>query len=88
MGRYPAWAPGGAAVALATARGGQLVLRALEPAGGSPREVAWLPLRTAGAFAASWDVVHGQVLVTVAAAGSLDAGRPEHWLVRFTEAVG
>ena len=87
VGRYPAWRPDGGAVALATARGGQLVLRALEPAGGSPREVARLPLRTAGAFAASWDVVHGQVLVTVAA-GSLDAGRPEHWLVQFTEAIG
>ena len=87
VGRYPAWRPDGGAVALATARGGQLVLRALEPAGGPPREVARLPLRAAGAFAAAWDVAHGQALVAVAA-GPLDAGRPEHWLVRFTEAVG
>ena len=86
VGRYPAWRP-------AARRGaGHGAGRPAGAAGARARrrlarEVARLPLRAAGAFAAAWDVAHGQALVAVAA-GPLDAGRPEHWLVRFTEAVG
>jgi hypothetical protein len=86
VGHFPAWRPDGSTVALARGKGGALVLRALDPGGGAG-DVAELPLRAAGAFAARWDVAHAQAVVVLAGSGAfaagLAAGQPEHWLVRF-----
>jgi hypothetical protein len=86
VGHFPAWRADGGTVALARGKGGALVLRALDPSGGA-RDVAELPLRAAGAFAAHWDVAHAQAVVVLAGsgafAGGIAAGQLEHWLVRF-----
>jgi dipeptidyl aminopeptidase/acylaminoacyl peptidase len=86
VGHFPAWRPDGGTVALARGKDGALVLRAVDPGGGA-RDVAQLPLRAAGAFAARWDVAHAQAVVVLAGSGAfaagLAAGQPEHWLVRL-----
>ena len=87
VGAFPVWRPDGVAAALARGKGGALGLRAVEP-DGAVRDVAALPLRAPGPFAARWDAVHGRAIVAVAGAGpsGAGAGQPEFWLVRFRAA--
>jgi hypothetical protein len=82
LGHFPAWRADGSTVVLASAKGGALVLRSID-AGGAALDVASLPLRAPGAFAACWDVAHAQAIITVSGQGAFGAAQPDCWLVRF-----
>ncbi|HEY3081213.1 MAG TPA: PEGA domain-containing protein [Chloroflexota bacterium] len=82
LGQAPAWRGDGALLALARrASDGALDLRLVD--GERSDDLLQLPLRSAGAFAARWDLPRAQAIVATRGPASLGATRPEYWWVRF-----
>jgi hypothetical protein len=82
VAQAPAWRDDGALLALARrASDSALTLHQID--GESFEDLLQLPVRSAGAYAARWDLPRAQAIVATRGPASLGATRPEYWWVRF-----
>lgn len=82
QGRAPVWRSDGTILTLARSEGERLAVRTVAPDGGSTQDVAALPLRAGGQYAARWEAAHARALIATRG-GDGAAGETAYWLVRF-----